>query len=292
MLDRPGSPISSSLAGRALVALLVLPGCAAQPVPTASTSDVATNSPTTASTGPSNVPTTPAASSLVEVTVEALSIGPAPNDIEDPSVRVLPGTVSSGTRLWVIDETDEWMLVVALGQGLEEATPVGWAATQVEGAPSVGPASLACPPPQLTVGDLVALGSLGGLACYGDRQVELIGFSPLGCGAGGSPRTGTPDWLNGTWTGIGIGNREPLPPDFEVEFGIRAQAAPGSGIQDGCGEPGWYRYVGHFDDPASETCLTQTAVGAATVFIEPQVSRLFCRGNLVLEASARLPGPP
>jgi hypothetical protein len=228
----------------------------------------------------------------VEVTVAALAIGPAPNHIGEPQVRVLPATVPAGTRLWVIDETDEWMLVVALEQGLEEATPIGWAATQLDGAPSVGPVDLACPPPQLAVPDLVALGALGGLACYGNREVELIGFSPVGCGIGGSPRTGLPEWLNGTWTGVNIGNREPVPPDFEVDFAIRAQAAPGSGISDGCGEPGWYRYIGHFDDPASETCLTQSAVGAASVVVEPQVSRLLCRANLVLEASARLPGPP
>jgi hypothetical protein len=228
----------------------------------------------------------------VEVTVDRLSIGPAPKDIEAPSVRVTPGTVPAGTRLWVIDETDDWMLVVALEQGLEEATPIGWVPTQVDGSPSVGPVDLECPPPQLTVPDLLALGALGGLACYGDRKVELIGYSPVACGVGGSPRTGSPEWLNGTWTGVNIGNQEPVPPDFEVEFSIRAQAAPGSGIQDGCGETGWYRYLGHFDDPASATCRTETALGARPFVVEPQVSRLFCRGNLVLESSARLPGPP
>jgi hypothetical protein len=130
------------------------------------------------------------------------------------------------------------------------------------------------------------------LACYGSGRIALIGFTPLGCGAGGSPRAGTPEWLNGTWTGIGIGNREPVPPDFEVEFGTTAKAAPGGRVPGGCDAPGWYRFTGHFDDPASATCRTEYADGAAAIVVEPHISELFCRGNLVLESAVRLPGEP
>jgi hypothetical protein len=78
-----------------------------------------------------------------------------------------------------------------------------------------------------------------------------------------------------------------MPPDFEVEFGISAKIAPGSKVPGGCGEPGWYRFTGHFDDPASAMCRTQVA-DARPIFVEPAVSQLLCRGNLVLEAAVRL----
>lgn len=268
------------------ILLFTVAGCA--PGPTSAPTLMDTAIPGSESSPTSSIPTTDPASELVEVAVDSLAIEPMPDGIAGPDVRVLPATVPIGTRLWILDEIDGWMLVVALDQGFEEVTPIGWVVTQRDGSQTTGAVDLACPPPQLTVPDLVNLGSLGGLACYASRQVELVGFTPLGCGAGGSPRSGTPEWLNGTWTGTSIGNREPMPPDFEVEFGISAKTAPGARVPDGCGEPGWYRFTGHFDDSASATCRTVVA-DVRPIFIEPAVSQLLCRGKLVLDSAVRLP---
>jgi hypothetical protein len=79
-----------------------------------------------------------------------------------------------------------------------------------------------------------------------------------------------------------------MPPDFEVEFGISTRTARGAQVPGGCGEPGWYRFTGHFDDPAAATCRTEVA-DVRPIFVEPAVSQLLCRGNLVLESAVRLP---
>jgi hypothetical protein len=96
-------------------------------------------------------------------------------------------------------------------------------------------------------------------------------------------RTGTPDWLNGTWSGTTIGDREPAPPDYEVEGFLHARAAPGSASLGGCGDPGWRRFLGHFDDPASQTCRTETADATGVIHVvDPRLSELLCRSELVL----------
>jgi hypothetical protein len=234
--------------------------------------------------------TTEPAESLVEVAVDVLTIGPPPGGVADQGIAVLAGAVAEGTRLWILEEGDGVMLVAALGF-FEDEMPIGWAPASEAGAPTVRPVDLACPLPPLTVEQLAGLGSMGGLACYGDASIGLIGFSPVGCGVGGSPRTGEPDWLNGTWSGISIGNEEPMPPDFEVAHGITGHVPPGAEVPGGCGEAGWYRYAGHFDDPASLTCRTEIAE-AQVIVVEPVVSQLICRDKLVLESGARLPGAP
>jgi hypothetical protein len=234
--------------------------------------------------------TTEPSESLVEVAVDVLAIGPPPDGVADQGIAVLGGTVPEGTRLWILDEGDDVMLVAALGF-FENEMPIGWAPTTEGGAPTVRSVDLACPLPPLTVAQLAGLGPLGGLACYGDASIALIGFSPVGCGVGGSPRTGEPDWLNGTWSGLSIGNEEPMPPDFEVAHGITGHVPPGAEVPGGCGEAGWYRYAGHFDDPASLTCRTEIAE-AQLIVVEPVVSQLICRDKLVLESGARLAAAP
>jgi hypothetical protein len=270
--------------------LLIMAACAPAPSP-ATTGSSHSNVEPTAVVVPSTS-STPASSDLVEVAVAQLSIGAAPAEVTGSVVGVLPATVPAGTRLWVLEQLDGWMLVVAPDLAVEDATPIGWAQAVSGGEPSVRPVDLACPASPVTVQQLVALGSLGGLTCYGNGQIELIGFTPLGCGVGGSSRVGTPEWLNGTWTGVGIGNREPTPPDFEVEFAIAARAAPGRRVASGCGDPGWYRFVGHFDDPASVTCRTEIVEAPPVLLVEPRISQLLCRGNFVLDSSVRLHSEP
>lgn len=101
-----------------------------------------------------------------------------------------------------------------------------------------------------------------------------------------------PDWLNGTWSALGIGDAEPRPPDFEAGSEIYAQAAPTGAVQEGCGRAGWHRFLGHFDDPASVTCRTETSDGAGIVSLDPRLSQLLCRASLVLTDAKPLAGSP
>lgn len=222
-----------------------------------------------------------------------LEVGHAPAGGDD-TVRVTPGPLPAGTPAWVLGESadGDWLLVAAPLARAEEAMPLGWVPAVVDGRPSLEPMRLACPASPIGVEALVALGRLGPLACYGDQPIELVGFTPTGCGAGGSPRSGTPEWLNGTWSGLGIGAAEPAPPDFEVAAEVRARIAPEATFEAGCGAPGWFRFTGRFDHPAAETCRTTLDDGSRPIVIEPRLSILLCRTELVLTNAERLAVAP
>ena len=252
-----------------------------------------------ASVVPSDQPSAPAsgipAATLRTVAVDTVDVGNGPDEGAD-AIAVTPGTLVRNDPAWVLDAAsqDGWLLIAG-GTGLDElSTAFGWIPAELDGQATLGSAALTCPAPPLSVTQLVALGPFGGLACFGPAPITLVGFTPIGCGIGGSPRTGTPEWLNGTWSGIGIGNEEPRAPNFEVSASVSARAAPGLEL-DQCGsQPGWYRFAGHFDDPASETCRTDTTTpdGTRPVTIEPRLSQLLCRTQLVLTEATRLPAAP
>ncbi|MGI8659407.1 MAG: hypothetical protein ACR2K4_11685 [Candidatus Limnocylindria bacterium] len=231
---------------------------------------------------------------LASIAVESVSVG-ARGEEDDPT-GLQPAELRRGELVWIVDRIEEggdaWLLVAAAQDFDEFAMPFGWLPERQTSEPTLANADLECPRPPLSVAQAEHLGRFGGLACYGDTTVELIGFTPLGCGAGGSPRTGTPEWLNGTWSVLGIGDAEPQPPDFEVGLAIYARAAPAGAVHGGCGPAGWYRFLGHFDDPASVTCRTETSDGAGVVRLDPRLSQLLCRASLVLTDALPLAGPP
>jgi len=162
----------------------------------------------------------------------ALDSGPA--EIEE-TAAVTPAVLAAGEQVWVLETrqttSGAWHLVVADQMVPEFEIPFGWVTAERDGAPVLGAAPLACPDPPLSVDQAAELGRFGGLACYGNVPIEVRGFTPMGCGAGGSPRTGTPDWLNGTWSGIGIGDREPSPPDFEVGPPSAPECSPDTALR-------------------------------------------------------------
>ena len=210
----------------------------------------------------------------------------------DHDTALTPGTVSAGQRVWVLQTVDDWHLVVAEGPRDELTIPFGWVPARVDGSDTLEPVDMSCPSSPTPVAQLVGLGMFGGLACYGSEPIAIDGFTPIACGAGGAPRTGTPDWLNGTWSGTTIGDREPEPPDYEVEHVVHARTAPGSTSLGGCGDPGWRRFLGLSDDPASEACRTQTAdaTGAMRV-VDRRLSELLCRSELVLTDAIQIAPP-
>lgn len=270
------------------IAALLVSACAAT-IPSASL--FASESPSVSTAAPSPQTT---AGSLASIAVESVSVGTR-GEKDDPT-GLQPAELRRGELVWIVDRIEEggdaWLLVAAARNFDEFAMPFGWLPERQTSESTLASADLECPRPPLSVAQAEHLGRFGGLACYGDTAVELIGFTPLGCGAGGSPRVGTPDWLNGTWSALGIGDAEPQPPDFEVGSEIYAQAAPTGAVQAGCGRAGWYRFLGHFDDPASVTCRTETSDGAGVVRLDPRLSQLLCRASLVLTDAIPLAEPP
>ncbi len=230
---------------------------------------------------------------LVRVT-RAISIGLRDDFAGEQGL--LPADLQEGDMVWIIERAEvsgqAWYLVAANHAEGEFAMPFGWMPAMLEGRPTVEPSGLECPRIPLTVPAAAGLGTFGGLACYGDEPVQLVGFTPIACGIGSSPRVGVPDWLNGTWTIVGIGDVPPQPPDFTVGATVSARAAPGAPIDGQCGTPGWYRFLGHFDDPAAPTCRTEMHDAGGMIRTDPRLSQLLCRASLVLTDSMPINGPP
>jgi hypothetical protein len=259
----------SPILGAALLALACTPAS-----PTASTASP--------SLPPESAAPAAVAAAYRQVAADQLTVA-ASRAGDEPDAALTPGTVSAGQAVWVLETAGGWHLVVAEGPRDELTIPFGWVPAQVDGADTLEPVGISCPASPMPVAQLVGLGMFGGLACYGSEPIAVDGFTPVACGIGGSPRTGTPDWLNGTWSGTTIGDREPAPPDYEVEGFLHARAAPGSASLGGCGDPGWRRFLGHFDDPASQTCRTETADATGVMHVvDPRLSELLCRSELVL----------
>ena len=278
----------------AVIALLVT-GCAASTpsvTPDGSVSEQQSVSPEQ-SVSPSQ-PVDRGASELLVRMLGDITVGTHP-DMSDGS-GLIPGQLLAGDLVWIADRAqvrdETWYLVVSNHVVGEFGMLFGWLPELVDGARTTEPAALDCPGQPVTVPAAAALGIFGGLACFGDDAIELVGYSPIGCGAGSSPRTGTPEWLNGTWTAVSIGDAKPEPPDFTVGASITASAAPTGAVDGVCGAPGWYRWLGHHDDPAAATCRTETSDGARIIRTDPRLSQLLCRASLVLTDQAPIAGPP
>jgi len=230
---------------------------------------------------------------LRRVAVATVSIS---DELLDPwVVRVQPGELEKGELLWVLDtaliDEREWHLVAVDRLTDDFSMPFGWVPTSAEGSATLESLDLECPNSPISVDQLTTtMGQFGGLACYGGASVEVTGFTPLGCGIGGSPRVGSPEWLNGTWTGVHIGSRQPRAPNVGVDHSLNARLLPDSTFAP-CAAPGWYRFSGHFDDPASATCRS-VMTGPPDVVLDPRHSELLCRARFVIEETFARPDAP
>jgi hypothetical protein len=120
--------------------------------------------------------------------------------------------------------------------------PTGWvAAAAKDGTPWLAPASLACPESPLDAQAILDLSSLGGLVCYGDREIQLVG--DITCENADVDRVfGGPEWL-------GSGHY------CQLDLGGETREFFDGGIE-GLGLPtrGRALVTGHFDDPEALTC--------------------------------------
>lgn len=264
------------LAAILTVAIAVV-GCAAPSVPISRPS-------------PPAAPAAGPAPELRVVAVDGVTVGDAPPGA-DP-LEAVPTELRRGELVWVLDTAEvdgrERVLVVADRDVPELETPFGWIPSATDGEPTLAAAGVACPAPQLLIADVIRLGRFGGLACFGGNPIQLSGIAPMGCGIGGSPRVGEPDWLNGTWSGVSIGDAPPQA-GAEVPF-VTARAAPDVGPLGDCGEPARYRFIAHFDDPASDSCRTTEETQAGAVLLDERLSVLLCRTRLVITEAQPLAG--
>jgi hypothetical protein len=293
-----GRTMTSLMLLAAVLAACATPGADPTTEP-ASLTPTATASPTPEPTGsPTPTPSpspSPSPGGRVELGYGArLEIGATANVREAPSAsaRVL-GEVRQGSTVGITyDSHDEagagpifgpivadgytWY-PVALDEPLSTVT-TPWLAIEAAGAIVVQPE---CPEPATnpTVDDIGRLGGQERPVCFGDRELKLTGRMPLSGLGGMVLGTWEPMWL--AWPvndGTPLAGTDLNNPRFAVYFaeGVQAPDLP-PGSTEVYHE---VRLVGHFDDPASATCLVQ-----APEATEPEPAdqvELYCRTHFVV----------
>ncbi len=210
--------------------------------------------------------------SLVVVIVDALQLRAEPG-LNAPVVA----TVSAGALFSVhalgpvmLDGLDWYRLGTA-------GDSVLWAA-----AGSGGDRYLELVPPDCPAADpdLATLSNMtkwDRLACFGDRSLSVVGtYGRTRHAVGAQPGTYEPIWLAAS-----------EPADILwVEWGIGPLAlhvAPDSGLAFPP-EGSIVRVTGHFNDPASATCVVSAFDGEQVMALDPRTADLYCRERLVVDA--------
>jgi hypothetical protein len=259
---------------------VILSACS--PSATASPSASATAS---ASVEPSATSDTPEASEAPaalpqrgEVAVDGLELFAGP-DGGGSAVAALPRGAS--VLLLEAAADPDWVLVMGLDGDLgdELSVPFGWTAERDGAATRITRVAADCPAGAISVDAFRTLQPADGLVCYGGTAREVVGWLVEGCGAGASPRSGEPEWLNGTFSSVPVSDTA-IPPGGAVPDDIIfLRASPGVTASTCSGiAAGWYRFAGHFDDPASTTCATTTSADGTTMeTVDPALAAALCR---------------
>jgi hypothetical protein len=285
-----------------LCALLV--ACAPQPSVSTSSSGLSptpTVRPSLAARPGSSATSTPAAS-LVEGGIDAPDILPPlwPDSLatvvtNDLVVRSLPQIsdastihpvyLQTGVELFVIDgpaysDGFTWYLVTPLGPGVgddvapEDALPrLGWVASGTPPDPWLLPWQDACPPADLE--GIWRERPLVLLACFGGQELTLEGINPR-CGYA------VPSWISPAWLNHGWCELVPFdPPPDAFDLGPAAFEYYQPFTEPVISETERAtRIIGHFDDPAAQTCVEGPPPGGGEP-MSPALVVLTCRARFV-----------
>jgi hypothetical protein len=141
-----------------------------------------------------------------------------------------------------------------------------------------------------------ALSALGDDAapCYGTAKLQVTGYVPILVGLGGTDvYTYAPSWLYGNYAGallaIGRGYDAMQSASLQVYPTPEMGACPSTQDEAGCAlNPylqKWVTVVGHYNDPASSTCVA-TGVDASVPPRPASESELTCLRHFVLDSLA------
>jgi hypothetical protein len=113
------------------------------------------------------------------------------------------------------------------------------------------------------------------LACFGDRSLTVVGT--YGCPICGDlvPGSYSPAWLAlpSLISYLGSGATPPLVLHFSPQSGL--EPPPNASIA---------RVTGHFNDPASTTCIISRPDAEGETPIDPPTGELYCRERFVVDA--------
>jgi hypothetical protein len=191
------------------------------------------------------------ADDTVVTLVGALRVRSLPT-VGESSARLEP-LLPAGLRLLVIEDAVHadgyaWYHVIPLDPGY----PAGWvAAGSREGDAWIAPDETPCPALPIAAAELADLTTFGGLACFGDQEIQLTG--DVFCEIADVDRSiSGPTWLsNDHYCTLDLGDST-----MEILDGGLGLGTSGGGI-DAEGFPmTWLgaTITGHFDDPESSTC--------------------------------------
>ena len=148
-----------------------------------------------------------------------------------------------------------------------------------------------CPPAEEV--SLIVLVYLGRYAerCFADASITIRGYVPTVDGFGGCcPPSGEPGWLAGTFPNAILAVADPV--DIGT-YDFILQVPPGfdRSLLAFDGSAGWVEVVGHFRDPASESCVSRPRWDFPNPLASHEAMHALCRERFVVESVIQVDGP-
>ena len=235
------------------------------PSPTATASG--TSSPPPATASPAATPNGTVALAVdgaARTTTDSLRVRSAPGTAD--SSKKLEPLLATGTRLYVVDgpvaaDGYDWYEVVPFDGRL----PQGWVASASrQGESWVEDDAESCPTSPLDAANVARLMTFGGLACFGDREVQVTGEVHCEFADVDSPISG-PDWIHyDRYCTLNLGGEARLwinDGGMTLGYPMTSQAL----------------VTGHFDDPQATLCVSGDESSAP----DPARVVLDCRAQFV-----------
>jgi hypothetical protein len=237
-----------------------------------SSPEITDSPPATSSPAPTTQPPAPSTQIAIDTAArtatDRLRVRSAPG-VGATSVKLEP-LLPTGTLLFVIDgpvtaDGYDWYHAMPF----DGIAPTGWvAAAAHDGTPWLAPESLTCPTPPLDTQAILDLSSFGGLICFGNREIQLVGDVTCELGDDGIVFAG-PTWIRH--------DRR-----CSIDLGGETRSFFDGGIE-GLGLPTHGRAVvtGHFDDPEARSCVWDGVDGPSP---DPATIVASCRAMFVTTA--------
>jgi hypothetical protein len=176
----------------------------------------------------------------------------------------------------VAAEGYDWYLVQP-DAATPESAYLGWAATPHSGDPWLVPAEDDCPPGVTELDAAIAIGPLGLLSCFRDEPLSFEGYVVQGFGCN---ITGTfePEWLAHPCANMSfISPVASGDGDGRLFLHFPAPGVTNPTVELDAGQ--LVRIVGHFDDPAAETCVMEADTVTAD---DPAAAIARCRARFAV----------
>jgi hypothetical protein len=149
-----------------------------------------------------------------------------------------------------------------------------------------------CPPAEKV--SLIVLAYLGRYAegCLGDTSITVRAYVPVADGFGGCcPPQGEPDWLAGTFPGVVLAAGIESGEFGSYQIGVRVPPDVDRAPLNVSGGGKWVEIVGHYQDPASATCVSRPQQNFPNPLASHESMQQLCRERFVVDSVVEVDGP-